>query len=275
MKFPGSTHPVTNDSRGIAGYEQINGGPWFSINVTDTSGPPNATTPKEGGNYGIEGGNLPVSTGIWESVVEVSFSEFSGEADGTWYLGDNSWSIQLNTNFFYGNNDHWDMVQFVFQNKLLGLTGYYSTFGIWNINTDTQNYNDVSVGVPIQTLSTGIVYSVQGYVQNGELYAGLGISNYNTNTFYNYVVQAPDMYGLASNWNSASGTILGAANGSTAWFTSPTDETTIINVFESYPYQAYGDLDYGTEEMNNLNQGSVTTSNPTSTWFEVSTFSYN
>ena len=83
------------------------------------------------------------------------------------------------------------------------------------------------------------------------------------------------MYGLASNWNSASGTILGAANGSTAWFTSPTDETTIINVFESYPYQAYGDLDYGTEEMNNLNQGSVTTSNPTSTWFEVSTFSYN
>ena len=98
---------------------------------------------------------------------------------------------------------------------------------------------------------------------------------YNTNTFYNYVVQAPDMYGLASNWNPASGTILGAANGSTAWFTSPTDETTIINVFESYPYQAYGDLDYGTEEMNNLNQGSVTTSNPTSTWFEVSTFSYN
>ena len=83
------------------------------------------------------------------------------------------------------------------------------------------------------------------------------------------------MYGLASNWNSASGTILGAANGSTAWFTSPTDETTIINVFESYPFQAYGGLDYGTEEMNNLNQGSVTTSNPTSTWFEASTFSYN
>ena len=104
-----------NNSRGIAGYEQINGGSWFSINVTETSGPPNATTPKEGGNYGIEGGNLPVSTGIWESVVEVSFSEFSGEADGTWYLGDNSWSIQLNTNDFYGNNGHWDAVQFVFK----------------------------------------------------------------------------------------------------------------------------------------------------------------
>ena len=89
MKFPGSTHPVTNDSRGIAGYEQINGGPWLSINVTETSGPPNATTPKEGGNYGIEGGNLPVSTGIWESVVEVSFSEFSGGVIGNPRLSNN------------------------------------------------------------------------------------------------------------------------------------------------------------------------------------------
>lgn len=249
--------PLISSNSTVGAYEQINYGPWIKLNVTETSGPFNASTPMEGNNYGVEGANMENFGGITDADLEVSFSTFSGEHDSNILRGDNSWSIQLNTNYFDGNNGQTDWVQFVYQNKLFGLLGDYSQFGIWNVDVTTQTYHSVTVSVGANHISTSETYEIDATDYNGELTTILTL-DYSNGDVYNYYEYASDQYGLSGHWSEVSGTILGAGGGSTAEFTSPTAKTTtVIAGPSSNPYPG---LDVVTGEQNNLNLGSVTTS---------------
>jgi hypothetical protein len=263
--------PLVPSNSTVGAYEQINYGPWIKVNVTETSGPFNASTPMEGNTYGVEGANMENFGGITDADLKVSFSTFSGEHDSNILRGDNSWSIQLNSNFFDGNNGQTDWVQFVYQNKLFGLLGDYSQFGIWNVDVTTQTYHSVTVSVGANSLSTSETYEIYATDYNGELTTILTL-DYSNGDVYNYYEYAADQYGLSAHWSEVSGTVLGAGGGSTAEFTSPTAETTTVSAYPSST--PYAGLDVVTGEQNNLNLGSVTTSGMGG-WYFVTSQSSN
>lgn len=241
---------------GSGAFERINDGPWFKINAVSGSGPASATVPMEGNTYGVEGGNAS-NNGLNDAVVQVSFSQLaSGESDNLW--GSNAWSVQLNSNFFTGNNRLGDWIQFVLQNNIYNSspTQRFARFGIWNVTNvygSAQIYSNTSVYFPIQTLSTSTSYSIAGTYGNSEIEGQLVISS-PSNT-YSYLVYQPDKYGLFGNWSSASGTILGGGGLSTADFKHPTTETTTVQISAPIITNAFTQMEYTTGEQNNLTPG--------------------
>ena len=258
---------------GLGAYESTNDSAWVPVNVTNYTGAvANSPSPMEGNGYGIEGaygGN-----GMLTYAAEiVSFSQFSGETD-LGGGGGNSWSVQMNTNGFYGNNGDADIYQIVLQNNNWVEHGicpfcwktYYNDFGIWQVDSTTQQYPHSTVSIPTYSLSTAIQIEIDAYLSAGIL---TGILTITTNSGTNsWAVSVTPQYGLAGYWSSVSGTILGVgstspSNPDTAQFTSPTSELTEIVASEQIPWSPYASnaltLVY-TVEQNNLNQGTVQTS---------------
>lgn len=265
VSVSGSISPLP---AGFGAWESINGGPWVKQGMVNKSYRSNyANVPTEGGaSSGVE--SVIASSGwpIYAVNEYVSMSQYSGETDSR--DGNNAWSIQLNTNFFTGSNGDTDWIQFVFQNNIETWYGsHYAQFGIWTNDITVvdetgglSGYNSHTVGVPVQTLSIGVVYSIQAWVQSGTLYGILNIDNYNTGSNINYYESVSDPYGLSGHWSHASGTILGAGGSSTANFASPSSDSTNIYAYSSTLWNPRGGLDYTTGEMNNLNLGQVTAS---------------
>ncbi|MGA2459796.1 MAG: zinc-ribbon domain-containing protein [Candidatus Bathyarchaeia archaeon] len=162
-------------------------------------------------------------------LVMVNIHNFGSEWDSS--LRDGAYSIQLNTNTFFGNNGHTDWVQFVYQDYCGfhgGVVGYScedrSRLCIWNVDItiakQTKNqdgYYPTCVGpgdVPLSKKDPSPWETViVGFVRangNLELVAFLDGHIFN--------VVAPDTYGLAFGWSEASGGIMGAGGSSVANF---------------------------------------------------------
>lgn len=131
---------------GSGAYESVNNGPWFKVNTVSGSAQNRSVVPAagEGGNIGVE--DIANSVSINDAVLQVGFSELaSGESDSMY--GANAWSIQLNTNTFFGSNYESDLVQFVLQNNVVSEnTGQkVVNFGIWfvtNVGQNNVNYSE-------------------------------------------------------------------------------------------------------------------------------------
>lgn len=247
---------------GYGAWESINGGPWFKQNNTLSvrTGPSNANASimTEGDSSLVEGafgGN-----GVLTNAVEtVSLPQFSGEKDSKW--GTNAWSVQLNTNYFIGNNGQTDSVQFGFQNNLytnyIIYKAHYSQFVISanDVQSNPQIYNVDSISIPIQTLSTALQIEIDANSNGGNLNAQLYITT--SSGYTTWSISEPQVYGLSGHWSSVSGTILGAGSSSTAEFTSPTHVTTQIVASAPSSWSPYYSSNDVTLEQNNLNQGAV------------------
>ena len=240
---------------GTGAYESINYSPWFWISVNESSGYLNSTLTGDtegGGTYGVSGVDSQFYAQVSEASVVVNFALFSGEKDSKNGHGD-SWSIQVNEPYFFGGNNQLDWVQFVYQNNIYsGIPFYYyseADIQEWDLSTNPYMWNDYSVSVPTQVLSTSTTFYVTGVTNNGNLEEYF--TEDTNGKIYSYYIQTPDKYDLTHHWNAASGTILGVDQGSTANFVSPTVEETNVTVYPMSLPSYY--LDYTTAEENNLN----------------------
>ena len=161
----------------------------------------------------------------------VGIRNFGSDSDST--FGDGAYSVQLNTNFFPGNNGHSAWVQFVYQDfcgKSAGC-GDASRLCIWNIDITTDQYAPTCVGPGAVRLSSA-GFAPVGSQTWETVIAGWVASNGNLGmvALLNggiYSVVAPDQYGLASDWDEASGGIMGAGGGSAAAFANTGLQTDI------------------------------------------------
>jgi len=162
-------------------------------------------------------GPQPGKTQIKLGVVMVDIRNFGSDTDSR--FGDGAYSVQLNTNWFPGNNGHTDWVQFVYQDFCGNSAGCgdASRLCIWNIDVTIDKY-DTSPGcakpgavrlssagfAPVGSQTWEII--IAGWVASN---GNLGMIAYLNGGIYS--VSAPDMYGLASDWDEASGGIMGAS----------------------------------------------------------------
>lgn len=173
--------------------------------------------------------------------VEATIVTIGSESDST--QGENSLSIQGNTNFFPGPNSHRAWVQFVVQvcGDSCAATNEMAVC-IWNIDTTTNVYYSQCLGGgPPST--TGQVFNAAkrpGAFHPFD-YATVAGSTYLDDhgnavlgmvsqlSFYDpandpqdsgglYAVVATDLFGLAGQWTNMSGTLLGMGGGSVANF---------------------------------------------------------
>jgi hypothetical protein len=174
------------------------------------------------------GGGGGSGTLLTYGILMVNFNEYQGETDSQ--SGSGAYSVQLNTNFFNGNNGHLDWVQFVYQNFCGntcagGDNNGISSLCIWNVDVTvaraTNNKNGYSTNCSIQG-DPGDV----GLTGNYEAIIEVWVAANGNLVMYAFIngrggllsVVAPDQYGLAPNWVQASGGIMGAGGGSTAQF---------------------------------------------------------
>ena len=166
-------------------------------------------------------------------MVMVNIHNFGWEDDvGKYGMGRGAYSIQLNTNTFYGNNGHRDWVQFAYQDYCGnhgGLLGQScedrSRFCVWNIDLTVPNnegYHSTCIGPGDIPLSEKHSWQwetiIQGFVgANGNL---VGCAWLNGDGGVLCVV-TPDQYGLATaniGWIEAAGGIMGSGGSSQADF---------------------------------------------------------
>jgi hypothetical protein len=212
----------------------------------------------EGGNYGGVYGVNQGPTSTYDGQVTVDFSQYSGESDSNY--GSNSWSIQVDTNDFTGNNGQSDWVQAIYfndPNNLFGFQPYWATcVQQWDVTTSSLGSN-VCAGVSGQYLSSsfdsyeaGYLYSSGGTYYFESEYCQTGVQCWTSS--------AADKYGLAGNWNWVGGTILGLERGSTADFTSHTSLATYVYLTAGSSFSGNYELQDVTAESNNLNAVSPT-----------------
>lgn len=196
----------------------------------------------EGASHGVIGESNGV--GLTYGVTNVTLSTFTAESDTQYGTG--AFSIQDNTNdWTSGGSDY--AVQFAEVNDLPAS---------WAEICISQN--DITAGPPynvhcaptdLQSLTSGYVGWVEGYVDTStSQLTGTFCETYPT--FKCKSVVTSDVYGLASNWSSTSGQILGEQTSSEAKFTSPTDEYTIITDTPASTATIYNST--LTQETNNL-----------------------
>jgi hypothetical protein len=228
-----------------------NEGTWESVPCVPSSDP--YVAPTEGGTSGVEGIGAGTDDGYPLIVTElvVSFSEFTSEKDNE--SGNNVWSIQETTNTWIGSNGDTYVVQFTEQNYPSN-DQPSAEVCVWQIDVTTQNYKDHKcVSTIHQAFSTSPNgFTVEGVVTSTDslsaLYMGPGGSEWN--------VAMSDSYGLRSNWEYTSGTVLGLGGGSEAIFANPVAESTLIEVgYVHVPSDASYSLSYLTDETNNMIQG--------------------
>lgn len=168
--------------------------------------------------------------------------------------GDDAFSIQVNTNFFPGNNGNTDWVQFVLQSQPSAATDILC---VWNVDVTVANatknvngYSPTCVAVPKQRtvfgpddpwptggkkrtfLGPGATMAesskVAGYVSTaggGSQLVAWAYVPWAPSSAYS--VSARDQYGLRGRWTEVSGDIIGLGNGSRANF-SRTKIRTVI-----------------------------------------------
>ena len=188
------------------------------------------------GIISTQGGKLiagpqPGKTPIRSGIVTVGVRNFGAVSDSIY--GSGAYSVQLNTNWFPGNNGDNAWVQFVYQD-FCGSDphcGHNSRVGIWNIDvtTDTYNCTCISVG-SVRLSSAGFAPTgsqtwqtvIQGWIASN---GNLAMVAYLNGVVFSIV--APDMYGLASGWDEASGGIMGAGGASNATFSNTGVQTDI------------------------------------------------
>jgi hypothetical protein len=179
------------------------------------------------GIISTQGGKLiagpqPGKTPLRFGIVMVGIRNFGSDSDSIY--GEGAYSVQLNTNFFPGNNGHSDWVQFVYQDFCGNSAhcGDASRLCIWNIDVTTDQYAPTCVGPGAVRLSSA-GFAPVGSQTWETVIAGWVASNGNLGmvAFLNggvYSVVAPDQYSLASAWDEASGGMMGAGDGSAANF---------------------------------------------------------
>ncbi len=209
--------------------------------------------PTEGGAVGVQGLNAGSNEGesLVGTEVKVSFSQFSGESDSK--FGSNEWSIQANTNDFVGSNGADDWVQFVEQNA-----ASTARMCVWSWDLSTNSSTSSCVSTLHQGFSTSANgFTVEGYITStgalGGLYIGPGGGEWS--------VATTDLYDLAPNWSSASGTVLGLSSGSEAVFSAPVSESTLLLGYYVYtPSSVSWPVEVVTAETNSLDEGTPVTS---------------
>jgi hypothetical protein len=147
---------------------------------------------------------LPLAYG----VVDITFNAVGSISDN--YFGTNAFSIQNNTNGFFGSNGDLDIVQFTVQSK----PGQSDGVCIWNVDVTTQNYNNTSCTPAPNARGGGIDAGdepvVQGYILPGHF---IGITAYlpwaEGGAGVPWATVSPDTYDLADNWIQVSGGVLG------------------------------------------------------------------
>jgi len=141
----------------------------------------------------------------------------------------NAWSVQLNTNKFVMNNGDNAAVQFAIGSGALGGSTHICA---WQVDATTQNYDDTSicVKVPPPTRSTGLhpfdFVSIAGSVDAaaGTLGIVVQLSWIEPGWPNIYSRVGTDSLGLAGNWLTLDGAVLGLGDCSQAEFT----ETSVV-----------------------------------------------
>ena len=177
------------------------------------------------------GGPQPGKAPLRFGVVMVGIRNFGSDSDSKW--GDGAYSVQLNTNWFKGNNGDNDWVQFVYQDFCGNSAGCgdASRLCIWNIDVTIDKYDWSCVKVGAVRLSSA-GFAPVGSQTWQTFIAGWVAPNGNLGmvAFLNggiYSVFVPDQYGLASAWDEASGGMMGAGDASAATFANTGLQTDI------------------------------------------------
>jgi hypothetical protein len=170
----------------------------FGVYLFQTSAPPN--------QYPIEYAKL-----------EVNIVTLGSEEDSK--LGTNSFSLQLNSNEFHGNNGDTDWVQFVYQKSP---SNDVDVLCIWQIDMTTMNYTHqqcVNVSSS-RNFKTGDLATLSGalYGDNIGVTAILPWGADAVGAPDAFSVSGPNMYGLGINpiWSTIDGGLLGVGNESIA-----------------------------------------------------------
>jgi hypothetical protein len=205
-------------------------------------------------------------------VFDLGINDSSGSEADTSY-GSNAWSVQDNTNVFAGSNGHNDWVQFVFQ--YFG-SGTPNTC-IWQIDLtvaaathNTQGYEPTGC----YAMSAG-PETIWGWDFHNVGVPLLGVETLTISGEIQASVQ-PDLFGLetGTNWDAASGGILGAGGGSHAVFSPGWEEDQAVSVSDCDlyfdPICNQGQLPSGTSEFASHVTGESsnlsTPSTPALTW---------
>jgi hypothetical protein len=167
-----------------------------------------STPPRGGGGTGS-----PLVYG----VVDLSFRAVGSITDNK--FGANFFSIQNNTNIFTGNNGHNAAVQFAVSHQ-----SSESGVCVWNVDVTTQNYN-TSCATVSNTRTGGFAAGDDPRIEGRVLPGGLlSVTAYlpwvQSGTSSPIAVNGPDTYGLAANWTTATGAVLGFGNASKLTFSS-------------------------------------------------------
>ncbi len=192
-----------------------------------------------------EKGTSPVVPDLTSKVnasvgeLDVNIVKFGSETDSD--IGNNQFSLQLNTDVFKGNNGDADWVQFVYQQ----IASEDNPLCIWNIDTTTNTYNNdgcISINVA-RNPQNGDAASIVAFQGDGLLNLGAILPWAQGSDGDAYAVVAVDQYdleaanniGVASSirtWNAVNGGFLGSGNRSTANLTQSCITTTLRLTFD-------------------------------------------
>ena len=207
--------------------------------------------PNEGGGsngVAIYGGDATNSTEISYSSITVEMEgTYSGETDSSW--GNDSFSIQLNTNAFTGSNGDQYAVQATEQSS--PNSPGIAQVCIWEVDITTQSYPNACTDTSTQMLSANYEGEVTlNIASNGDL--GTEFCNVSNEECWGVVTGDNISLGSSGNWIQSSGAMLGVGGSSEAEFTSPTSMASLISMYDGSGLDESLGSSTLTDESNNL-----------------------
>ena len=141
--------------------------------------------------------------------------------------GTNTFSVQLNTNQWAANSNYYS-VQFTVQNYP-GVS-YKACIWEWvsNYLGNTQTHKCATIAQ--QALYTGYLAIINGSVSGGRIYTW-GVVYLSNGGYTSWSFSTGDNVSLSTNWNQATGNLLGLGQGSEAILSYPTTQYTRISVW--------------------------------------------
>ena len=160
--------------------------------------------------------------------LKVDIVRLGSEIDSN--LGTNSFSLQLNSNEFHGNNGDTDWIQFVYQKSAM-----FDILCVWQIDLTTSNYTQYTQCVNVKStrsIKTGDAATLSGalYGDNVGVTAILPWGADAVGAPDAFSVSAPNAYGLGNLnpiWNTIDGGLLGTGSRSEANLTQSCVTTTL------------------------------------------------